>query len=151
MLSTFFVTTEGEKIYFRKLLLSEVKKDYMKSVDYDSEEWYKDHSEKSMILIGTLFNNKIIENKIMISIINDFKKTIEFIDNNTQEHYEKVEKAIQQLSCIVSCIVLNEESKKIYGDLDVYLENQLEFYEDKKCISKKNRLVCKNIIFELKK
>jgi hypothetical protein len=151
LLSTFFVTVSGEKIYFRKLLLSEVKSDYIKSVDYENEEWTKDHSEKSMILIGTLFNSKIIENKIMTSIINDFKKNIQYHDDCTPEYYEKVEKAIQQLSCIVSCIVLNEESKKIYDDLDIFLEKQIEIYEEKKCISKKIRLICKNVIYELRK
>ena len=104
-----------------------------------------------MILIGTMFNNKIVESKIMNSIINDFRKIIEYKENGTQEHYEKVEKAIQQLSCLISCITLNEESKKIYGNIDEFLEKEIAIYEEKKCISKKIRLVCKNTITELRK
>jgi hypothetical protein len=151
LLSTFFITSEGEKIYFRKLLLSEVKKDYIINVNYDNDEWTKDSAEKNIILIGTLFNHKIIENNIMSSIINDFKKNIEYVEGKSQEHYEKVEKSIQQLSCLVSCIVLNEDSLKIYNNLDVFLETQVAIYEDVKCISKKIRLVCKNTIAELRK
>jgi len=149
--STYFVTSDNEKIYFRKLLLSEIKKDYMLSINYDNEDWSKDKSDKIMILIGTMFNSKIIEFKIMNSIINDFKKIIEYKENGTQEQYEKVEKAIQQISCLISCITLNEESKKLYGNLDEFLEKEIAIYEEKKCISKKIRLVCKNTISELRK
>lgn len=149
--TTYFVTSEGEKIYFRKLLLSEIKKDYIYSISYDSDQWNKEKSEKIMILIGIMFNNKIVESKIMNSIINDFRKIIEFKENGTQEHYEKVEKAIQQLSCLISSIILNEESRKIYGDLDTFLEKQISIYEEKKCISKKVRFMCINTISELRK
>ena len=69
----------------------------------------------------------------------------------TQEQYDKVEKAIQQLSCLVSCITLNEESKKLYGNLDEYLEKEITIYEEKKCISKRIRIICKNIIDGLRK
>ena len=149
--TTYFVTSEGEKIYFRKLLLSEIKKDYIASINYENDDWNKEKSDKIMILIGTMFNNKIVESKIMNSIINDFRKIIEYKENGTQEHYEKVEKAIQQLSCLISCITLNEESKKIYGNIDEFLEKEIAIYEEKKCISKKIRLVCKNTITELRK
>jgi hypothetical protein len=149
--TTYFVTSDGEKIYFRKLLLSEIKKEYLSSINYDNEDWYKEKSDRIMILIGTMFNGKIIEFKIMNSIINDLKKLIEYKENGTQEQYEKVEKAIQQLSCLVSCITLNEESKKLYGDLDEYLEKQINIYEEKKCISKRIRIICKNTIDGLRK
>ena len=151
LLITYFITQDGEKIYFRKLLLSEVKKEYMKSVDYDNEEWTKEKGERAMILIGTLFNSKIIETKIMESIINDFKKNTKYKDNGSEEEYQKVENAIQLLSCLISCTVLNEESRKLYKDLDKYLEDQMAIYDEKKCISKKIRLVCKNSICELRK
>lgn len=150
-LTLYFITSDNDKIYFRKLLLSEVKKEYMLSTLYDSDEWSKDKADKVMILIGTLYNGKIIEDKIMSSIINDFKKTISYRENGTQEDYEKVEKSIQSLSCLVSSIVLNDDSKKMFGNLDLFLTEQMIIYEDKKCISKKIRLVCKNTIFELTK
>lgn len=149
--TTYFVTSDNEKIYFRKLLLSEIKKEYMFSINYGSEEWNKEKSDKIMILIGTMFNNKVIESKIMSSIINDFRKMIQFNENGTQEQYEKVEKAIDQLSCLVSCIIKNDEAKKIYNDLDLFLESENKIYEKKKCIKLKTRLVCKNIIDELRK
>jgi hypothetical protein len=153
LLSTYFITLDKEKIYFRKLLLNEVKKEYIISIDYNSENWKKDTGERGMILLGTLFNSKIIDNKIMISIINDFKKKIEYKEDGSQEDYENVEKSLQQLSCLLSCIILNEESNKIYNELnlDNFLEDQMLIYEEKKCISKKIRLVCKSTIQELKK
>jgi len=149
--TTYFITIEGEKIYFRKILLSEIKKEYLLSISYDNEDWNKEKGEKIMILIGTMFNNKIIESKIMSSIINDFKNLIKYKEDSSQEYYEKVEKCINQLSCLVSCIINNDEAKKIYDNLDKFLEKQNEIYEEKRCIQKKTRLICKNIIYELKK
>ena len=150
-LSLYFVTSDNDKIYFRKLLLSEVKKEYVNSIDFDSDEWIKDKSDKIMILISTLYNGKIIEEKIMTSIINDLKKFITYKENGTEEDYKKVEKSIQLLSCLVSSVVLTEDSKKLFGDLDNFLNDQILIYEDKQCITKKARLVCKNIIFVLTK
>ena len=153
LLSTYFITLDKEKIYFRKLLLNEVKKEYIQSIDYISEYWTKEKGERGMILLGTFYNSKIIDNKIMISIINDFKKKIEYVEGGSQEDYENVEKSLQQMSCLLSCIILNEESKKIYDELtlDKFLENQMVIYEEKKCISKKIRLVCKTTIYELRR
>ena len=150
-LTLYFITSDNDKIYFRKLLLSEVKKEYLISTAYDSDEWSKDKADKVMILIGTLYNGKIIEDKVMSSIINDFKKSIQYKENGTQEDYEKVEKSIQSLSCLLSSIVLNDDSRKMLNNIDIFLTEQMIIYEDKKCISKKNRLVCKNTIFELTK
>lgn len=150
-LSLYFVTSDNDKIYFRKLLLSEVKKEYMNSIKFESNDWTKDKADKIMILIGTLYNGKIIEDKIMLSIIGDLKKNITYRENETQEYYEQVEKSIQLLSCLVSSIVLNEDSKKMFGNLSEFLHQQINVYEEVKCISKKVRLVCKNIIFELSK
>lgn len=151
LLSTFFLTETGEKIYFRTLLLTAVKNDYIENSKYSDESWTKEKGEKSMVLIGILYNNKIIEDKIMSSIINDFRNKIEFKNDGIQEDYENVEKSIHQFSCLISTIIKNPETKTIYGDLDNYLEEQMTLYEDKKCISKKIRLVCKNIIEELRK
>ena len=150
-LSLYFITSDNDKIYFRKLLLSEVKKEYLESSSYDSDNWTKDKTDKVMILIGTLYNGKIIEDKVMSSIINDFKKNIEYKESGTQEDFERVEKAIQALSCLISSIVLNDESKKNFGNIDTFLHEQIIIYEEKKCISKKIRLVCKNLIYELTK
>lgn len=151
LLSTYFLTESEEKIYFRTLLLTAVKNDYIENSKYNDESWTKEKGEKSMILIGILFNSKIIEDKIMSSIIIDFKNKIAFNENGTQEEYDLVEKSIHQLSCLVSSIIKNSEINLIYNELDNFLENQMIIYEDKKCISKKIRLVCKNIIEELRK
>ena len=150
-LTLYFITSDNDKIYFRKILLSEVKKEYLSSTSYDLDEWSKDKADKVMILIGTLYNGKIIEEKVMSSIINDFKKSITYKENGSQEDYEKVEKSIQSLSCLIASIVLNDDSKKMLNNIDVFLTEQMLIYEDKKCISKKVRLVCKNTIFELNK
>ena len=151
-LSLYFITSNNEKIYFRKLLLSEVKKEYIKSISFESNDWTKDKADKIMILISTLYNGKIIEDKIMSSIIIDLKKNITYTENESQEYYDSVEKSIQLLSCLVLSIVLNNESKAMLDNLEDFLQKQLILYEeDKKCISKKIRLVCKNLIFELSK
>lgn len=150
-LSLYFITSDNNKIYFRKLLLTEVKKEYVNSIDFDSNEWTKEKSDRVIILISTLFNEKIIEDKIMLSIIENFKKNITYKPNESQEYYEHVEKSIQLLSCLVSSIVLNQDSKKIFDGLNIFLQEQLVKYEEVKCIQKKTRLICKNILFELDK
>lgn len=150
-LALYFVTSDNDKIYFRKLLLTEVKKEYISSIDFNSNLWTKEKSNRVMILISTLFNEKIIEDKIMSSIIADFKKNITYDGEKTQEYFEHVEKSIQLLSCLVSSIVLNAESRIVFDGLETFLQEQLVIYEEIKCIQKKTRLICKNIIFELNK
>ena len=150
-LAMYFVTSDNDKIYFRKLLLTEVKKEYVSSINFDSNGWTKEKADRIMILISTLFNEKIIEEKIMLSIIADLKKNITYEPDKTQEYYEYVEKTIQLLSCLVSSIALNTEAKQIFEGLDVFLNEQMEIYEEVKCIQKKTRLICKNIVFELNK
>ncbi len=154
--NTYFITKDStdnsdKKIYFRKLLLGEVRQDYMNSINYESDSWTKERGEKSMILIGTLYNGKVIGNEIMNKIIVDFRNKIDFKENESTEYYESVENSIHLLSSLVFCVVLNDESKAVYGDLDNYLESKMELYEDKKIISKKVRYICKNIITELRK
>lgn len=151
LLSTYFMTETGEKIYFRTLLLTAVKNDYIENSNYSDVNWIREKGEKSMILIGILFNHKIIEDKVMASIIKDFKNKIEYKEDGSQEDYENVEKSIHQLSCLVSTIIKNNDVKLIYNELDTFLENQMTIYEEKRCISRKIRLVCKNIIEELRK
>jgi hypothetical protein len=150
-LALYFITSDNDKIYFRKLLLTEVKKEYVSSINFDSDEWTKEKADRIMILISTLFNEKIIEDKIMLSIITDLKKNITYKPDKTQEYYEHVEKSIQLLSCLVSSIAINSESKVIFNGLDTFLNEQMEIYEEVKCIQKKTRLICKNIVFELNK
>lgn len=151
LLALYFITSDNDKIYFRKLLLTEVKKEYMSTINFDSNDWSKDKADRVMILISTLFNEKIIENNILLSIITDLKKNIVYKIDETQEYYEHVEKSIQLLSKLVPSIVINNESKKIFDGLNTFLEEQMKIYEEKKCIQKKIRLICKNIIFELNK
>jgi hypothetical protein len=147
----YFETSSGEKIHFRKLLLTEVKNEYTKSIQFESNEWSRDISEKVMILIGTFYNGKIIDNNIMKSILKDLIDNIVYVADKTQEYYDKVEKSIQLLSFLVASVVLNDESKEMFSGLDKFLNEQITKYEEVKCISKKTRLVCKNIIFELTK
>lgn len=148
-LALYFVTSDNEKIYFRKLLLTTVKREYVYAIDFDSNEWTKEKADRIMILISTLFNEKIIENNIMLSIITDLKKNITYKPDKTQEYYEHVEKSIQLLSCLVSSIVINTETKEIFNGLNTFLQQQIEIYDEVKCIQKKTRLICKNIMFEL--
>lgn len=151
LLSTYFLTASGEKIYFRKLLLTAVKNDYIENTKFSDENWTKERGEKSMVLIGTLFNSKIVEEKVMSSIISDFRNKIAYNDGGVEEDFIIVDKSIHQLSCLISTIIKTDDTKSIFGDLDIFLENQMSIYEEKKCISKKIRLVCKNCIEELRK
>ena len=152
--STYFLTADNEKIYFRRLLLTAVKKDYMESLKYDDDLWSREKSEKSMILIGTLFNTKLIEKKILVSIISDLENLIKYKENEEQEYFSRVEKGIQQLTCLISVILPqnslgNSENNDIFINLLKFLEENILIYEDKKCISKKIRIVCKNSITEI--
>ena len=146
LLSTYFISSTGEKIYLRKLLLSLVKNEYIESLNFNGDTWSKDKSEKSIILIATFFNSKIIDEKIMKSIFEDLKQKIKYKENETQEYYDNVEKSIQYLSLFVS--IINDNT--IYDSLDKFLEDEMVIYEEKKCITKKIRIVCKNIITELR-
>lgn len=146
LLSTYFISSTGEKIYLRKLLLSAVKNEYIESLNFNGDTWSKDKSEKSIILIATFFNSKIIDEKIMKSIFEDLKQKIKYKENETQEYYENVEKSIQYLSLFVS--IINDNT--IYDNIDKFLEDEMVIYEEKKCITKKIRIVCKNIITELR-
>jgi hypothetical protein len=146
LLSTYFISSTGEKIYLRKLLLSSVKNEYIESLSFNSDTWSKDKSEKSIILIATFFNSKIIDEKIMKSIFEDLKQKIKYKEDETQEYYENVEKSIQYLSLFVS--IINDNT--IYDNIDKFLEDEILIYEEKKCITKKIRIVCKNIITELR-
>lgn len=151
LLSTYFLTATGEKMYFRKILLTAVKNDYIENTKFSDENWTKERGEKSMVLIGILFNSKIVEEKVMSSILSDFKNKITYNDNGGEEYFTAVDKSIHQLSCLISTIIKTDDNKNIFGDLDNFLENQMSIYEEKKCISKKIRLVCKNCIEELRK
>jgi hypothetical protein len=97
LLSTYFLSSSGEKIYFRKLLLTTIKADYIENTNFASDTWSKDRAEKSMVLVGILYNNKIIDEKIMSHILNDFRKRVEYKENSSQEYFEIVEKSIHLL------------------------------------------------------
>lgn len=151
LLSTYFVTLDKEKIYFRKLFFTIIKENYMSSLDFNNSEWSKEKAEKVMILLGTCYNSKIIDNTIMISIINDLKNKINFIEDNTVEYYDSVEKTIYLLSYLISSIIFDENTNTFSSDLIEYLEKTIELYKPYKYISKKSRLMCQNIIFDLKR
>ena len=80
--------------------------------------------------------------------LDDFIKNIVYSEEGNQEYFEKVEKSLQQICCLLSCLIINNDIREKFDNIDNYLEEQMGIYEDKKCISKKIRLVCKNIISE---
>lgn len=150
LLDYYFITSDGEKLYFRKLLINEVRNDYRKSMNFDSDDWARDKAEKVMILIGVLYNNgQIIENFVIESIIQDLKKNIKYVESESQEHYDNVEKSIHLLSHLISTIIIGCDSFHIFEELKRFLEEQLRFYEEKKCIPRKARLTITNIILLL--
>lgn len=150
LLDYYFVTADGDRLYFRKLLINEVRNDYRKSMHFDSDEWARDKAEKVMILIGVLYNNgQIIENFVIESIIRDLQKNIRYIETDSHEHYDHVEKSIHLLSHLISTIIINKDSIEIFQTLKNFLTEQLRFYEEKKCIPRKARLTITNIILLL--
>ena len=50
-------------------MLTTVKSDYIENTNFSSDSWSKERAEKSMVLIGILYNNKIIDEKIMSHIL----------------------------------------------------------------------------------
>lgn len=150
LLDFYFIGESNNKIYFRRLLLSCVKKEYQHSISFDSDTWTSSKAEKVMILIGTLHNSgQIIDNNIINGIIEDLKKNIMFEENKTYESNDKTEKSIHLLSYLVSTIIPNETSMDMFLNLKAFLTEQLAIYERTKTISKKIRLVCNNIITHL--
>jgi hypothetical protein len=150
LLDYYFMTVEGEKIYFRKLLINEVRNDYRKAMNFDSDDWTRDKAEKVMILIGVLYNNgQIIENFVIESIIGDFQKNIRYIETDSQEHYDHVEKSIHLMSHLISTVIINDDSITIFQELKKFLFEQLQIYEEKKCIPRKTRLTMTNIMLLL--
>ena len=79
---------------------------------------------------------------------------IKYKECDEQEYFGKVEKAIQQLTCLISVILPqnslgNSENNDIFINLLEFLDKNILTYEEKKCISKKIRIVCKNSITEI--
>ena len=148
LLSTYFITSNGEKIFFRKIFLTNIKEEYISSINYDSDKWSKEKAEHVMILLGASYNSKIIDNSIMDSIINDFKNKIIYKEDITSDI---VEKSIYLLSFLISSIIVDENVHLLYKDLDIFLENQMAIYNLNNLISKKSRLICKNTIYEMRK
>lgn len=150
LLDFYFISESNDKIYFRKLLLTCVKKEYQHAINFDADTWTSSKAEKVMILIGTLHNNgQIIDNNIINGIIEDLKKNIVYEENKSYESNDKTEKSIHLMSYLVSTIIPNETSMDMFLGLKTFLIEQLSIYEQTKTISKKIRLVCNNVITHL--
>ena len=63
LLSLYFPTADDNKIYFRKLLLTEVKKEYVSSISFNSNEWtfkFWHINYLAHFKIPSIFNSSII-------------------------------------------------------------------------------------------
>lgn len=147
-----FETLDKNKISFREIFLKQIKKEYLESINFSSNTWTKETSEKIMILLAALFNTKeILNNDILNSVINDLKNFIVYKKDQNEEYYMKVECSIQLLNVLVLTIKQNNDIKNIFLELINFLTEQMKIYEEVKCITKKMRLICKNMMFELSK
>jgi len=157
LLATYFVTETGEKVYFRNILLSQIKTEYVQSMKFGEEDWTKESSEKTTVLIGILFNNYIIPENVLISIIDNYKKKIAFPEVEKEAEAELfvdgqlVEQTISQFMILLSSIVLNNESIRLFDGLAQFIGGELAKYNERKLISKKIGLVCKNLFHEVEK
>lgn len=146
--STFFIDKNNEKIHFAVLMLQATFKEYKSAMNFESPDWDKDKAEKSMILLGTLMNSKIIEREITEKIIEDFKKRIAFIENQEQKYYEEVEKSMQLLAVLISVIV-EKEPEDEFIKAKAFINRELTKYEDNKCITRKIRIFFKDALSKL--
>ena len=149
--STYFLTDKDEKIYFRKILLAEIKNDYIKSIKFDEQDWNKDFCEKTLNIITIFYNKKIINKEIIVSIINDLKNKLIYKEDETIEYYNIIENIIYQYINLLLNIEINEDNKTILNENIEFIENELIKYESKKYISKKIQLICKNKFDAIKK
>lgn len=150
LLATFFTTETGEKIYFRNILLNQIKAEYISSINFENESWSTEQGEKTSVLIGILYNNCIIPENVIFGIISDYKNKIDFIEGVTIDG-NRVEQIIRQFMILMSSIVLNVDSLKLFDGLGEYLDGELAKYNDKKLISKKMSLICKNLMCDVEK
>jgi hypothetical protein len=149
--STYFLTDTNEKIYFRKILLAEIKNDYIKSINFNDNSWDKDFCEKTLNIISIFYNKKIINKEIIISIINDLKNKLVFKEDETPEYYNIIENIIYQFISLLLNIEIDEDNLILLNEHIEFLENELIKYDGKKYISKKIQLICKNKIDTIKK
>jgi hypothetical protein len=149
--TTYFLTDTNEKIYFRKILLAEIKNDYIKSIDFNNNLWDKDFCEKTINIISIFYNKKIINKEIIISIINDLKNKLVYKEDETTKYYNIIENVIYQFINLLLNIEINEDNLTLLNENIEFLENELLKYDSKKYISKKIQLICKNKFDIIKK
>jgi hypothetical protein len=146
--STFFIDKNNEKIHFAVLMLQTTFKEYKIAMNFESPEWDKDKAEKSMILLGTLMNSKIIEREITEKIIEDFKKRIAFIDNQSEKYYGEVEKSMQLLAVLI-LVIVDKDAEYEFIKAKKFIDRELNKYEDNKCITRKTRIFFKDALKKL--
>ena len=145
----FFKTETSENIYFKNILLSKIKDEYLLSIDFDNEQWNKDNSEKTTILIGVLYNNKIVTEPIIMEIINDYKNKITFVSGQTTEFYVKKEFVFSQLFVLLSSIIFNGDTIGLFTEMEKFINGEISKYKEQQCISKKIQLICKNLFSDI--
>jgi len=140
LLSVYCIDENNEKIYFRKILLTNIKNDYFNNIDYNNEQWLRENSVKLMTVIGILFNCAVIDSKILLSIFDDFIKCIEYTEIKNENDFADVEKSIQLLLYLSSTLILNDNINEKCKNMYDFLETQKNIYNNCKKICKKSRL-----------
>jgi hypothetical protein len=133
-------TIDNSKVYFRKLLLTSIKNEYFKNINYSNEQWHKDHGIKSMTLIGTLYNCDVVANELLLSIFDDFKKCIIYNENKNELDFNATEKSIQLLVHLSSTLIMNDNIKEKCEEMNNFIKEHKIIYDENKKISKKSRL-----------
>ena len=153
ILSVYYLDTNNNnnKIYFKPLILTNVKKDYFDSIDYCNNKWSKENCIKTMTVIGTLYNSGVVPNVILESILNDFKKSIEFNETNDKNNYVNIEKSIQLLFNLSNTLAKNDEINEEYENMESFINEQIKIYSANKKICKKSLLELYSCVDAFKK
>jgi len=151
-LQTLLFVLKDNKYIFKNLLLDRVKKQYTEIMNFTDEDFSEDYGKRIITVIAVLYNSKIINDNVFNEIINDHKNLITYNEKMTKENFETVEKALNQLCFLLTIFKDSTEILVLTDNINKYLEKQLTIYNEKKCISKKVRIICENTIsyFETK-
>jgi hypothetical protein len=143
--SLYFKDKNNEKIHLPVLMLNSVFEQYSSAMTFDSEKWDKDNAKKTMILVGTLINSKVIESDIITNIVKDFKNRVSFFDESiADKNISEVEDSIELLSTLIA-LISDHEAKEKFAQINDFLKSELKKHEENK--ASKNKISIRSKLF----
>lgn len=161
-----FNNSDNKKVNIEDLLLKTTREEYLDFIKFDVKN-NTDKNKKILIVISTLYEVKILDEKLISDIFDDFRNFIKYEPN--KKNYEQIEIAIQYLCYFLSSLgfnndlilkINNNNDKLKYMErlqeililskhINVFLKNEILLYD--KNISKKMVLTVENTIEEVQK